>query len=59
MLKPPVVTGQLADCQLADWTSRGLSSRGLDNSHTSQLTHWTSRGLENSQSRRCRQKNEN
>ena len=42
---------QLADCQLADWTSRGL-----DNSRTSQLADWTSRGLDNSRSRRCRQK---
>jgi len=37
---------QLADCQLADWISRGL-----DNSRTSQLTDWTSRGLDNSRSR--------
>jgi len=36
---------QLADCQLADW-----STRGLDNSRTSQrqLTEWTSRGLDKS-----------
>ena len=31
---------QLPDCQLADWTTRGL-----DNSRTSQLADWTSRGL--------------
>ena len=35
-----LVTGQLADCQLADW-----STRGLDNSRTSQLADWTTRGL--------------
>jgi len=34
---------QLADCKLADWTSRGLV-----NSWTRQLTDWTSRGLDNS-----------
>jgi len=30
------VTGQLADCQLADWTTR---------SWTGQLADWTTRGL--------------
>jgi len=41
---------QLADCQLADWTTRGLdisrtwSSRGLDNSRTGQVADWTTRG---------------
>jgi len=34
------LTGHLADCQLADWTSRGL-----ENSQTSQLADWTSRGF--------------
>ena len=34
---------QLADCQLADWTTRGL---GI--SRTGQLAYWTSRGLDNS-----------
>ena len=34
-----------------NWTTRGL-----DNSRTSQLADWTSRGLDNSLSRRCRQK---
>jgi len=34
------IRSQLADCHLADWTSRGL-----DNSRTSQLVDWTSRGL--------------
>ena len=34
---------QLADCQLADWTTRGL-----DISRTRQLVYWTSRGLDNS-----------
>jgi len=34
------VTGQLADCQLADW-----STRGLDNSRTGQVADWTTRGL--------------
>jgi len=34
---------QLADCQLADWTTRGLV-----NSRTRQLAYWTSRGLDNS-----------
>jgi len=34
---------QLADCQLADWTTRGLV-----NSRTRQLVYWTSRGLDNS-----------
>jgi len=33
------VTGQLADCQLADWTTRGL-----DNSRTGQVADWTTRG---------------
>jgi len=31
---------QLADCQLADW-----STRGLDNSRTSQVADWTTRSL--------------
>jgi len=34
---------QLADCQLADWTTRGL-----DISRTRQLAYWTSRRLDNS-----------
>jgi len=34
---------QLADCQLADWTSRGQV-----NLRTRQLAYWTSRGLDNS-----------
>ena len=38
------VTGQLADCQLADWTSHGLV-----NLWTRQLAHWTTRGLDKSQ----------
>jgi len=48
------VTGQLADTP-----TRGLPTRGLVNSRTSQLADWTSRGLDNSRSRRRRQKNEN
>jgi len=44
------VTGQLADCQLADWISRGLV-----NSRTRQVADY----MDNSRSRRCRQKNEN
>ena len=46
-----MVTGQLADTP-----TRGLPTRGLDNSRTSQLADWTSRGLDNLRSRRCRQK---
>ena len=37
------VTGQLADCQLADWTTRGL---GI--SQTGQLADWTTRVLDKS-----------
>jgi len=33
------VTRQLADCQLADWTSNGL-----DNSRTGQVADWKTRG---------------
>ena len=63
-------SGQLADTPTRGLPTRGLddsrtghiadwSTRGLDNSRTSQLADWTSRGLDNSWSRRCRQKNEN
>jgi len=52
------VTGQLADCQLVDWTTGGLddsrtgqladwTSHRLVNSRTRQLAYWTSRGLDN------------
>jgi len=41
--------------QLADMPTRGLPTRGLDDS----LVDWSTRGLDNSRSRRCRQKNEN
>jgi len=33
------VTGRLADCQLADW-----STRGLDNSRIGQVADWTTPG---------------
>ena len=46
-----MVTGQLADTP-----TRGLPTRGLDDSQTRQLAYWTSRGLDNSRSRRCCQK---
>jgi len=39
------VTGQLADCQLADCQLVDWSTRGLDNSRTSQVADWTTRGL--------------
>jgi len=43
---------QLADCQLSDWTTRGLdischvdwSTRGLDNLRTGQVADWTTHG---------------
>jgi len=47
------------NCLMGNWTTRGLPTRGLDNSRTSQLAEWTSRGLDNSRSHRRRQKNEN
>jgi len=37
------VTGQLADTP-----TRGLPTRGLDDSRTGQLAYWKSRGLDNS-----------
>jgi len=41
-----MITGQLADSP-----TRGLPTRGLDISRTSQLGDWRSRGLDNSRSR--------
>jgi len=38
-----MVSGQLADCQLTDWTSCGL-----DSSRTSQVVVWSTRELVNS-----------
>jgi len=48
-----MITGQLADSP-----TRGLPTRGLDISRTSQLGDWRSRGLDNSRSREW-PKNEN
>jgi len=43
---PLGVTGQLADTP-----TRGLPTRGLVNSRTSQIADWTSQGLVNSRTR--------